>query len=239
MDEREFNRQIEQAWAVLYRPLGIARTIVSARSLRTDEVFRDVALDENASYQEIFTTGLSRSHYNILLNDYAFYQFGWESERSWRLGYFPNPWLSGVPSAKNEQHQLESLEEAGLLTHEEVSDLLSEMSYRGAVPPIRFEYACDQYREIAHPAAHFHIGRHTDNRWASALAIGPLAFSLHISKMYYPEAWRAQSNFSGAAVAECIDRRLSDVLNNVRLVHEFSAIDRAALHFGRYIAAQD
>jgi hypothetical protein len=233
MDEREFARQIGAAWTLLKDVLGIGRFLISKSSIQVDEVFRDVSLSPDSSYEEIFKTGLSRSNYNILSEDYAYFQFGRSGETSWRLGYFPNPWLSGVPSAGDQLRHWETLEEIGALTHEDVSDLLEEMPYKGAVPPVRFEYAPEQYRELAHPAAHFHIGRDDANRWPSALALGPVAFVLLIAKMYYPTAWAKCSKFHDAPVTDCIDEKFLGSLGDVRAVHEFSERERRGLHFGR------
>ena len=235
MDEREFARDISASWRVLYDNLGIGRFLISARSLEVDEIFREVSLSEESTYEQIFKMGLTRSNYNILLADYAYFQFGRLDNESWRLGYYPNPWLSGVPAAENLVRHWEALEEIGALSHEEVSDLFSEMTYAGAVPPVRFEYAPAQYRELAHPAAHFHIGRHNENRWPSAITIGPKAFVLIIAKLYYPEAWSRCSRFHGATVSECIEEILASVLGNARAVHRFSAKERESFHFGKHI----
>jgi len=169
MDEGDFNREIKNAWQLLKETPKIGRTLIWERSLPIDEVFRDVALSSESSYDQIFKTGLNRSNYNILLKDYAFLQFNWFDDRSWRLGFFPNPYLTGVAAAEPQLSDWELLEEIGALSHEEVSELIAEMPYAGAVPPIRFEYAPGQYRELTPPAAHFHIGRHDENRWPSGV----------------------------------------------------------------------
>ncbi|MGL3211014.1 DUF2290 domain-containing protein [Bradyrhizobium sp. BR 1433] len=234
MDDRDFDREINGAWSLLRDTLKIGRTIISARSLEMDEQFRDVALDAELTYEEIFKTGLHRSNYNVLLSDYAYLQFRWENDHAWRLGYYPNPWLSGVASAKNLVARWEELETLGDLTYEETSDYIAEMPYQGAVPLIRFEYARAQYKEFSHPAAHFHIGRHTENRWPSSISIGPKAFSLIIAKLYYPEAWSKCSNFEGAGVSDCLEEQLLFILQDVRAVHEFSEKENLSFHFGKY-----
>ncbi len=233
MDERDFSRQIGLAWSSVKDALAIGKFLIAKRSLPVDDAFRAVALNEEATYEEIYKVGLSRSHYNILLSDYAYFQFTLQSPTSWRLGYFPNPWLTGAPAAEVELKHWETLEEIGALNHEEASSLIGDMPVRGAVPPIRFEYAPAEYQELAHPAAHFHIGRHSENRWASSLAVGPLAFTLHIAKMYYPTAWARCSRFYGAADGNCIDEMFLGVVNDVRIVHEFSEKERRAMHFGK------
>jgi hypothetical protein len=233
MDERSFNHEIRHAWSTLDGKLGIGRALVWDRSLRVDDIFRAVALDEESSYENIFKAGLNRSSYNILLTDYAYFQFGWQNDTSWRLAYFPNPFVTGVSKATALQKDWEAAEELGVLSHERVSDLLADMPYAGAVPPLRFDFAPSQYRELIHPAAHFHIGRFSKNRWPSAVAIGPEAFSLIVAKLYYPDSWTMCSKLEGSAVDECIEEAFLAVVNNVRLVHDFSDRERRSFHFGK------
>jgi len=73
----------------------------------------------------------------LLLWDYSFFQFSWESGQAWRMAYLPNPWITGVAEAARVVANWEALVEIGELTHEEASDLFDELPYRGAVPPIR------------------------------------------------------------------------------------------------------
>ncbi len=238
MHERDFHREINGAWDLLKRKLNIGRTLIWGRSLPIDEVFRNVVLSPEAPYEQIFKTGLSRSSYNILLEDYAFYQFNWVDDDTWRLGFFPNPWLTGIPAAERRLQQWEVLEEIGALSHEQVSEHVAEMEYAGAVPPIRFENAPAQYRELTHPAAHFHIGRHEENRWPSSVLIGPKAFVLIIAKLYYPLAWSRCSKLHGAGVDECIDEILLSTMASARAVHLFSDREKSSFQFGKNLIAQ-
>ncbi len=233
MKEREFNLEIRAAWRVLNDELGVARTISSERSLEVDPQFRDVALNPSSSYRDIYRTGLSRSHYNILLEDYAYLQFSMESRTSWRLAYWPNPWITGAPSAAEQLSELEKMLQEGLIETEEFFDSMDEMQYLASTPPIRFEYAPQQYKELVHPAAHFHIGRHDENRWPSAVMLGPSAFTLIIAKLYYPEVWRQRSNIQGAGVPECIDERLLTTMASASMVHDFSERESRNFHFGK------
>lgn len=238
MDERDFTREIAAAWTLLKERLQIGRFFITPGSLPIDRFFQEAALNEDATYEEIFRIGLNRSNYNVLLSDYAYFQFGWTADDAWRLGYFPNPWLSGAPAAEQALRHWETLEEIGALSYDEASDLIADMPYIGAIPPIRFEFAAEEYREFVHPAAHFHIGRHTENRWPSALSIGPKAFALIIAKLYYPEAWARCSSFHGANEAACIENALSTIMLDVRAVYQFSERERRSFHFGKNMVAQ-
>lgn len=232
MDDHEFSSEIRAAWEV-FKSLGLDRLISSDWSLPVDDVFRDIALDADATYEAIYRTGLSRSHYNILLFDYAFFQFSRSDSVTWRLAFFPNPWLSGSPKAVERVQQWESLEEVGVLDHEEASSLIAEMPYLGAVPCIRFESAPAQYREMAHPSAHFHIGRHDQNRWPSTIRLGPRAFAMIIAKLYYPDFWAKKSRYYNAEAEPCYDTTLLAVMGDVRIVHEFSELEQRGFHFGK------
>jgi hypothetical protein len=237
MDENDFNRQIRQARET-FNQLELERAFIWDRSLPVSEDFRIIALDDLSSYSKIYKSGLSLSHYNILLKDYSYLQFSHVSEDSWRLAFMPNPWLAGVATAQAEIAAWEESENEGVLSEEDVSMLMDDMEYEARIPPIRFEYAKSQYKELSHPAAHFHIGRHYENRWASALRIGPYLFSLMILKLYYPERWAPRSRYTNnIEVADCLDEILIHSAGASSVVHDFSENERRSPHFGRNLVA--
>jgi len=185
MDGDEFRRKLRAAWHFLHDELNIARSVSTLYSLKIDDEFNAVALDPESEYKHIYLKAVSRSYYNFLLNDYSIYQFSWSDRYSWRFAYLPNPWIAGVPAAAERIQEWEYLESLGAYDQEEMALLISEMPYYGSIPAIRFEYSVEQYRELAHPAAHFHIGRHADNRWASAKHLNPLTFVMAIMHLTY------------------------------------------------------
>jgi hypothetical protein len=237
MDMREFARQIKAAWELFDADLCVGRALVCPASLPVDVQFRTVALADEASYADIYRMGLSRSAYNFVLMDYSYFQFSLADSTSWRLGYFPNPWITGSSGAQQKVEEWEALEAMGGLTHEDASSLIEELPYQAAVPPIRFEYSRAQYREIAHPAAHFHVGRNTNNRWPCALLLGPVAFAMLIARLYYPEPWKRRSSYEGGRRETCLEHRFGAVMRRSESVREFTEIERQALHLGRGTAA--
>jgi hypothetical protein len=48
---------------------------------------------------------------------------------------------------------------------------------------------CQAYKKLTHPAAHFHIGMHAENRWPTARKLTPRFFALFIAKCYYAGPW--------------------------------------------------
>lgn len=230
MNADDFRRRIVQAIDFIYGDLKIVRTISSKLSLSVSKGFNAVALDLSSTYSNIYRSAISLSQYNVMLQDYAVFQYSWESEESWRLAYLPNPWLSGAQAAQRVVADWEALEALGGLDQEAVTGLLDELPYQGAIPAIRFEYAVDQYRELAHPVAHLHIGRHDQNRWALARPLEPLTFTMMILRQYYPEAWNPLSSYHGGREETCLDLRFIRELSRTRLVHHFTDTERRSLH---------
>lgn len=230
MDAGDFRQQIAAAYRKLEEQFALVRTVSSLHSLKVDPDFNAIALSPESTYQEIYLKALSRSYYNFLLRDYSLFQFSWSNDESWRLAYLPNPWLAGVPEAEEKVREWEALESLGHYDDTEVGLLLSELPYHGAVPPFRFEYAVNQYKEIAHPAAHLHIGRHTNNRWPFSKALGPVAFVLMIVKMYYVGFWSKHSLYYEGQ-PPCVDADFITVLEGTRRIHTFSDTEARSLHF--------
>lgn len=230
MDAGEFRQQIGSAYRTLHERFGLVRTVSSLHSLKVDLAFNEVALLAESTFQQIYLQALSRSYYNLLLNDYSMLQFSWSGNDAWRLAYLPNPWLAGVPEAEEKVREWEALEGLGRYDDSEVGLLLSELPYYGSIPPLRFEYALQQYKELAHPAAHLHIGRHTENRWPVSRALGPVSFVLMIVKMYYVETWARHSLYYEGAVP-CVDAELIADLERSRRIHAFSETEARSLHF--------
>ncbi|GBQ87733.1 DUF2290 domain-containing protein [Gluconobacter albidus] len=233
MKERDFSKEIRNAWSLVDKKLEIGRSAICLNSLAIDAAVRDVFLSEESSYADIYRCALSRSSYNFILKDYSYFQFTWNSSDDWRLAFFPNPWLAGNQTALQSLEEWETMESEGILADEDVSALLDDMPYISAVPPIRFEYSRNQYKEIRHPCAHFHIGRHTENRWSSSLLIGPEAFVSLISSQYYATEWSALSRFSSEFSEYCIDEKFMEIVSNLKFCPDFSENEKRLFHFGK------
>lgn len=229
MQIREFTNKIRASCLFLDDRMKIVRSVSGFNSLKVDPVFNEVALDSTATYRDIYVVAMSRSYYNIILNDYSLFQYSWLKKDSWRLCYLPNPWIAGVEDAETLVKEWEALESMGL-HQQDVDGLISELPYHGSIPPIRFEYARDQYRELSHPAAHLHIGRHTQNRWPLARILTPITFSMVIAKMYYSARWAQLSAFYENRVQDCVDLHFIKELSQSPLVHDFTDNERRSLH---------
>ena len=231
MNKSEFLSSIRGTWELLNKRLKIADAIINTGSLSVDQGFNAVALDRSSSYERIYRSALSRSYYNIILNDEALFQFSWASSSSWRLAYLPNPWLTGYPHGLETRREAQTMVELGDLTLEEFDEVMASLDVSNAVPPIRYEYALDQHREVLHPAAHFHIGRHTENRWAVNRRLSPKAFCMLVAAQYYNESWNSLSSFAYEDVPDCIDAEFIATLNDCGVVPYFTDAEHRLLHF--------
>jgi hypothetical protein len=58
MEARDFVRQISQVWDLFRSELQIGKLLVCPASLKVDEIFRDVALSDDSSYEEVCSVTL-------------------------------------------------------------------------------------------------------------------------------------------------------------------------------------
>ena len=231
MIEKKFHDSIRASWDLMHTQMGIGEAIINVRSLKVDQDFNAMALDKTSTYDSIYRAAISLSYYNIILEDQALFQFSWASKKSWRLAYLPNPWITGFASGIERQKEAEEMLQDGRLTEEGFNEFLSSLDISNSVPPIRYEYALDQHREVIHPAAHLHIGRHTENRWGVSRQLSPEAFCMMIDKQYYSESWNALSNFSNSGLKSCIDNEFINVLSKCYSVPNIPLNEKKILHF--------
>jgi len=185
MTPQEFNESIRGTHAIL-RECELLRSTAALRSEVASAEFRELALTPGTPYRDLYLCGLRNVDYNFLLTDYAYMQFSHFEDDRYRCAYYPNP-FSGTGDAFAED--LEAALDAGTLNFEEYSAYISEQPYEVRAPLIRFEVDYASYVMLQHPTAHFHIGMHTENRWAVSRELTPRAFALLLSKLYYSENW--------------------------------------------------
>ena len=155
MNRSEVQKGILKSWNVITK-LNLAETISNPAPLPINEEFRDVILSSESDYLTIYTTGLTLSHYNFLLSDYSFFQFGWSSRDHVRYAFYPNPFIK-----KGNDNGLFDLRErheqviGELITHEEYLDLLRDLAPEVRIPIIRYKNAPNQYKELHHPCSQF------------------------------------------------------------------------------------
>lgn len=230
MNEFEFNSSIRQALSFLERA-RLEELTVNLSRLRVNTSFNEVALNPQSTYEEMYRAALRLSHFNIQLSDFSFFQYSWSDPISWRLAYYPNPWLTGVPFAAGELDELKDLLEAGAIDTEEFfEEIATGFRYHGAVPMLRFEYSEEQYRPVSHPAAHFHIGTSGLDRWAWRRKLSPKSFTMLVVRMFFAERWSENTRFENPNVGNCWELELNASLQNDGVSLEFSNDEAQSVH---------
>ncbi|WP_163849255.1 DUF2290 domain-containing protein [Pseudooceanicola aestuarii] len=230
MNEANFNASIRHSIEFFTRA-ALDEVTVNLSRLKVNTDFNEVALAPDVDYESIYRCALSLNHFNVQLKDYALFQFSWDSQTSWRLAYYPNPWISGVASALSKLSELKEMLEAGAINSEEFMELLStDFQWHQAIPMFRYEYSESQYVPVTHPAGHFHIGTFGQDRWAWSRKLSPKSFSMLVVRMYYPEVWLENSSFHTEDVAKCWEIELRESLTNDGASTEFSVDEAISIH---------
>jgi len=232
MNRDDVVRGINRTWTTADE-LGLAQTFGSAGVLGVNEEFRDLIFTGSASYDDVYMKALELSHYNILLNDYSFFQFGWEGRGLVRYAYYPNPFIA----SKEDAEYLKSREElvsAQMISHEEFLYLLKSRGSVSGVPMLRYENAPSQRSAFYHPCSHLHIGFHSENRWAVNRILTPYAFSLLVYKHYYGSPWKEFGDNSEIEYKNNFERSLVEEKANCFVVDEslFGVDEQRSFYFG-------
>ena len=109
MNRGDVENGIRRSWDVLER-LSLGESFSSAAVLPVDEEVRDLALSHETRYSTLFMKGLSKSHYNILLSDFSYFQFGWSAEDHVRYAFCPNPFVTNFEGVKGFRRLREAVE---------------------------------------------------------------------------------------------------------------------------------
>ena len=224
------NKSIRQSLQFPARA-NLDEVTVNNSGLKANSEFNNVALAPEANYESTYRCALRLNHFNVLLKDYALFQFSWDSEASWRLAYYPNPWISGVASALNKLSDLKEKLEEGSISSEGFMELLAtDFPLRQAIPMFRYEYSERQYIPVTHPAGHFHIGAFGQDRWAWSRKLSPKSFTMIMVRMYYPDVWLGNSSFHAEDVVDCWEVELRKSLKSDGVSAEFNVDEAASIH---------
>ena len=233
MNREDVRSGIYQVWRVA-QDLGVAEIYSNPSPLPVNAEFRDLILSNSSNYIDVYNKGLGLSHYNILLSDYAFFQFSIEGDNNVRYAFYPNPYSSNSNEYNNWFRSRHEMVEAGFLTHEEFLSLLSDKTGVGNVPLLRYENAPAQRKKLHHPCSHFHIGFHSENRWPVRRVLTPTAFALLVFKFYYGTHWRTVGDDEHVNIENSFDRTLISEKTRCYLVSDelFDPEEERAFFFG-------
>lgn len=232
MDRSGVQRGIMRTWEFA-ETLQLAEAFANAAPLPLSVEFRDLIFSGESTYKDIYLCGLRLSHYNILLTDYSFFQFSFESTDNVRYAFYPNPFITGLSDELEVFKRRRDLAAAEMITHEEYLALLDGDIRVSGVPMFRYENAPGQRKKFAHPCSHFHIGFHSENRWALNRLLTPFAFSMLVFKAYYGNQWISLGARDNSDIENEFEEILIGEKDNCRLIsHElFEQIEQRSFHF--------
>ena len=214
--------------------LELAETFSNPVSLSASDEFKDLSLDADANYEELYLCGLRNSDYNILLTDFSFLQFAQVGEQDLRFAFYPNPFVGASAEKVGELRELKEYLDEGVIEVEEYLLLVSEVRSSHHPPMTRYEYSPDQYVELCHPSSHLHLGHHSNNRWPIKRVMSIKLFTLMILKHYYSPNWMTCAGLTVNGEIVELDQIYSDAKNASPLVprHLFTEREASQLHWG-------
>ena len=230
MERHEVQKGIRESWAAVL-DLKVAETISSAAPLPVNEKFRGLLLSGEVQYTELYLAGLDLQHYNILLTDFSFFQYGFNRDDHVRYAYYPNPFIEPADASEHIP-RLRELVEAELITNEEFLAIVNDQRSDNRVAPIRYENAPRDRKPFSHPCSHFHIGHGEGGRWALSRHLTPLAFTLLVLKHYYVAQWLDGESLEEES-GNVFESRLIRARADCEEVDEglFSDLEKKCFHF--------
>lgn len=231
MNRRDVENGIYRSWEFV-EELKLAESFSTPGILPINEEFRDLSLDVSTKYILLYLAGLRLSHYNILLSDYSFLQYGWGEGNNLRYAFFPNPFATPGEGILNFK-KIRDLFVADLINLEQYHALLNDAQPELRVPLMRYENAPSQWRALRHPCSHFHIGHHSDNRWALRRVLTPLAFTMIIAKQYYRDEWSISDEAKEDNFENSLEGKLISERQNCQIIGDdfFATAEKRSFHF--------
>ena len=154
MNADAFNASVRSAYHFL-KECQLVRSFTAFKSHNPSGRFRELSLTVDSLYRDLFLCGLRNGDYNLLLSDYAYFQFTHFDKLHYRLAYYPNPFL-GMDNA--EARELDKAVSEGVLSFEDYSHFLSDQRYEVTVPVIRFRTGLQCLRAARSPRSTFPRG---------------------------------------------------------------------------------
>lgn len=232
MNDKDFAKGINKAW--LYAKfLGVGELYACPVSLKVSDKFIEVALSSTAIYEDVYLCGLQCADYNILLADYAYFQFSAHADAAMRLAYYPNPFLGASKEAVQDLSSMKELVVEGAIDLEEYLHQVSEIRNSQHPPLVRYENAPGDYKELKHPCSHMHFGHHQQNRWPVKRVLTPQAFALLIMKTFYTPFWEGCGKLKINKSEHSLDELFSKARQDCHPLPNslFSAAEEKQFHF--------
>jgi hypothetical protein len=232
MNKSDLAHHIRKCWTYA-KALGVDELFSGPTALEASDSFKTLAVSPVASYEELYLTGLRDSQYNILLKDFAFFQFGAGNLDGVRFAYYPNPFLGASPDALAELKEMHEYVAEGIIDVDEFLHRVSEIRRAQHPPLVRYEYSRLQYVQSTHPCSHMHLGFHGENRWPVRRHLTAHAFALLIFRLFYLDFWVRADAIKSGDKNLTLDEVLESVRKECRMLYddEFSEVESQRFYF--------
>jgi len=158
----------------------------------SDEFIR---VSQEKEYDTIHKIALSNGDYDILLDDYSFFQFTQDSVGVLRYAFYQSAreiptydsFMESIGFSKEDYNQ--DIEEERPFSND-YEQIISEANLSNSVTPIRYDYNKKQYQRIIHPISHLHIGHDNDVRIPMNIILTPQAFVAFVIRHVYYKHWK-------------------------------------------------
>lgn len=150
-------------------------------------------LAKKGNYLEIYKYGIAYNEYDLLLKDYAFFQYSYDEVNGMiRLSFQPNPNIVKSYEEFLKQEFDCSYKDVGDNFLELYENFIDEQMDFQVVTPVRYDYDVDLYEDMIHSASHIHIGTEKNLRIATNKIFTPLGFTVLIVHNFYYPVWKEQ-----------------------------------------------
>ncbi|MEH2124324.1 DUF2290 domain-containing protein [Nostoc sp.] len=151
-------------------------------------------LAQNGDYHKLYQLAITNKDYDILLNDYSFFQFSCESNASnkivkYRYAYYETP--SEFPTYEEFVNELGfSYIECGEEFFQDYEQVIDEAKLKKTVTPLRYDYDEDLHEPPVHPISHLHLGFQNEIRVPIKYILTPHAFVSFVIRHIYWNKWK-------------------------------------------------
>lgn len=152
-------------------------------------------ISQEKNYDSIHKTALENGDYDIILDDYSFFQFSRSESGVIRYAYYQSSREIITYEEFMKEYGFETIE-YDLYSYDEkpfyrdYEQFVDEAKISNSVTPIRYDYNSEQYQGITHPVSHLHIGHENQVRVPLKVILSPQAFICFVVRHIYYDKWK-------------------------------------------------
>jgi hypothetical protein len=158
----------------------------------SDEFIR---LSTKRDYDKIHRIALENGDYDLLLEDYSFFQFTKDDAGVIRYAYYQTArdiptYSEFLESLGFSKEDIKSQDGGELPFINDYDQAVSEAKLCDSATPIRYDYNEGQYVKVIHPTSHIHIGHENEVRIPLKVILSPQSFVAFIIRHIYYDEWK-------------------------------------------------